>query len=423
MTALATRPEDLRQAAQSLARARVDLAEIAELVSRSAQGSEAGWQGLAALGQRAATARVHAAVVARCVPVERASAALDTFSIQAEQARAEVRAAQRDGQTAETERARLLRLLATVTEPAELESLRQRLGTVEVAIRRSADQVISIEAGLEQARRVLDQALRDSWLGMGVDDLIDLINAGKGAAPIWRGGGLVLVGARVLINTARLARPLDPFAQALVQSRMDRLLKAVMKRPLVALLTMLPARFIVPVVVISDAVPDVMDGGGYDGWQGVTVRVTAALAIPGSMAMVMPHPVAAGIGAIAVGAYYLAKGGFALYDHRLLLAQVAARAYGRRHEIIDVAKKILQPTPAFPLGPLGPMYPVLPRASEALSELPRLGDLLRQLPVLGAPIGVPQVPIRTGPRLPAIPPPPLAPISLGLLLPKIGRLF
>src|SRR5690606_6752064 len=141
--------------------------------------------------------------------------------------------------------------------------------------------------------------------GIGVDDLGDLIQAGKGLAPLRRGAGLVVVGSRVLLSSVQLAGTLDPFARAVIQTRLDRLLKIVMKRPVLALLTMTPARIVVPVVVISDAIPDVRDGGGYEGWQGVTVRATAALAIPGSVAMVMPHPVVAGVGAVTVGAYYL----------------------------------------------------------------------------------------------------------------------
>lgn len=423
MTALATRPEDLRLAAQSLLRARAELEQVAALVSRAAQDSASGWQGVAALGQRAATTRVHAAVLARCAPVSEVSGALARLADQALEAQAAVRAAQREGEVASAERARAIRLLATATDPVVQEALRQRIVILEVVLRRSHDEVARAEERLEQGRQWVDQVLRDSWLGVGVDDLTDLVRAGEGVGPVWRGGGLVIVGSRVVVNAVRLGRTLDPVAQVLIRARLERLLTVVLKRPLLALVTMVPARFAVPVVVISDAVPDLVDGGGYEGWQGVTLRVTAAVAIPGSVAMVMPHPMVAGVGAITVGAYYLAKGGFALHDHRLFLTQVAARIYRRRAQIADIARQVLRPSPAFPLGPLGPMGPMLPGAGDLLSDLPRLGEVLRRLPAIGAPIGVLQVPIDTGPRLPVIPPPALGVLGAGVLLPRLRRLF
>lgn len=423
MTALTTRPDDLRLAAQSLQRARAELEATAVLVSRATQESAAGWQGVAALAQRAATARVHGAVLARCSPVGEVSGALARLADQAAVAQTRVRTAQRDADVAAAERARAIRQLGLVTDPAELEALRQRITRLEVVIRRSDDEIARVEDRLERARQRLEQVLRDSWLGVGVDDLADLVNAAKGLAPVWRGGGLVIVGGRVLLNAGRLARSLDPVADILIRARLDRLLKVVLKRPLLALVTLAPARVAVPVVVISDALPDLVDGGGYEGWQGFTVRVTAALAIPGSVAMVMPHPMAAGIGAITVGAYYLAKGGLALYDHRLLLLQVGARIYRRREQIIDVARTVLKPTPALPLGPLGPIAPAVPGVRDLLSELPRLGEVIRRLPAVGGPIGLPQVPIDTGPRLPVVPPPSLGVVGAGVLLPRLGRLF
>ncbi|QDO89121.1 hypothetical protein FNH13_12945 [Ornithinimicrobium ciconiae] len=423
MTALATRPDDLRLAAQTLVRGRAELEEVAARLTRAAQESTSGWQGVAALGQRTATARMHAAVVARCAPVSEVSSALADLADQAAHAQSVVRAAQRDAQEAGAERSRLIRSLSTVTDPVELEVLRQRITVLEVMIRRSGDEIAWAENQLERGRQWVDRVLRDSWLGVGVDDLADLVQAGEGLAPLWRGGGLVVVGGRVLLSSVRLARAFDPFARAVIEARLDRLLKVVMKRPVLALLTMAPARVIVPVVVISGAIPDVIDGGGYEGWQGFTLRVTAALAIPGAVAMVMPHPVVAGIGAVTVGGYYLAKGGFALHDHRILLAQVGAQIYRRRHEIVKIATTVLRPSPAFPLGPLGPMAPLVPRPRDLLDELPRLEELRSLLPGIGGPIGVPRVPIELGPRLPAIPLPSLGVVGAGLLLPRLGRLF
>ncbi|MCK0111272.1 hypothetical protein MWU75_03850 [Ornithinimicrobium sp. F0845] len=423
MTALATRPEDLRVAARRLQVAREEMGELATRLVTADTVTATTWQGAAALGHRMATQRVVAAVRDRCGPVGDSAAALDTLAGQADRERAIVHAAQRERAEATAERLRQIGLLNVVTDPGEVAAIRARIMALESVIRRADDAIAWAEERLEQGRRIVDRVLRDSWLGVGVDELGDLIGAGSEVAPVWRGGGLVVVGTRVLLASVRLARDLDPFARFALEARLAKLLTVVRKTPIFFLLTRLPYRFVVPLVVIHDAWPDVRDGGGYEGWRGFTLRVTAALAIPGSVAMVLPHPVVAGIGAVTVGAYYLVKGGYAFYDHRLLLTRVGLEVYERRHEIIRVARKVLQPTEAFPLGPLGPMYPLLPNARDLLSDLPRLEELSRYLPPWGHFMPLVQAPIEAGPRLPAIPPPSLGVVGAGIVLPRLIRLF
>lgn len=423
MTALAARPEDLRLAARELQVARHDLEELAGRLVREAAGTAGGWQGVAALGHRAATQRVVVALRCRSGPVGEVATALSTLADQAETARAGVLEARGRRDQAVSERIRQIRLLQVVTDPVGVEAIRARIVVLDTLIRRAEDDISWAEERLEQGRRIVERVVRDSWPGFGVDDLRDLVGAGKDLAPAWRGGGLVVVGTRVLLTTVRLGRDLNPFVRYQLEARLATLIRVVRKPPVVYLLTRLSYRIVIPVAVISDAWPDVRDGGGYDGWRGVTLRVTAALAIPGSVAMVMPHPVVAGVGSVTVGAYYLAKAGYALWDHRLLLAQVGATVYARRHEIIRTAKRVLAPSPAFPLGPLGPMAPMVPDLRKAVSGLPRLGELGRLLPALGQTMPVMQAPIEIGPRLPAIPPASLGPIGVGILLPSLGRLF
>ncbi|NLG20377.1 MAG: hypothetical protein GX555_02950 [Actinomycetales bacterium] len=422
MTALATRPDDLRLAARRLEVAGQGLGDLAARLAAADALTAGSWVGAAALGQQLATQRVVGALRARCAPAGQVAASLDAFAGQAEQARREVQAGQRQRADATAERVRQIGLLGTVTDPGVLAAIRARIVTLEGVIRRADDEIAWVEERLEQARRTVEQVLRDSW-PFDVDDLRDLVGAGKDVVPVWRGGGLLIVGARVLLTSARLARDLNPFVRFELETRLTRLLTVVHKTPVIFMLTRLSYRLVIPFVVISDAWPDVRDGGGYDGWRGFSLRVTAALAIPGSVAMVLPHPVVAGLGAVTVGAYYLVKGGHAIFDHRVLLMQVGKTVYERRHEIIRIARRVLQPTPSFPLGPLGPMYPLLPKARDVLSDLPRLQDLARYLPPWGTLMPIVQAPIEPGPRLPAVPPASLGPLGAAIVLPRLIGLF
>lgn len=422
MTALATRPDDLRLAARTLLGAAAELSEAGQRVRRSEAESASGWQGVAALGQRLATQRVATAVLARCGPAEHVAGALGVFAGQAEQAQVVVRAAQGAKDDASAQRRRQIALLGDATDPPVIEEIRARILALEQVIRRSDDEINWAEEQLEQGRSAIDRMLRDSWVGLGIEEIKDLIEIGKEVAPIWRGGGLVIVGTRVVLTTAKLARDLNPFARYALEVKLARLLKVVRKPPVIFVLTRLSFRLLVPLAVIPGAFEDLRTGGGYTGVQGFALRASAAVAIPGSIAMVMPHPLVAGLGAVSVGIYYLAKGGYAIWDHRLLLVQVGTKIIKNRRGIYETAKEVLRFTPYYPLGPLGPIKP-LPRAQEILRDLPTLRDLGRWLPGIGGPIAVPGVPIAPGPRLPVIPPPTLTGVGLGIVLPTIRKLF
>lgn len=420
MTALDTRPADLRLAARTLRDTAADFSQLSQRLLAAQSASAGTWVGLAGLGQQRATERVAAVVQARCGPAEQVATALAGFADQAEHAQAVVRAAQQARGEAVTERGRQIDLLSTVTDPPEIAAIKTRITTLDRTIRQQDDEVSFAEELLDQGRRGLERVVHDSWIDF--DDLLDLVQLGKDAAPIVRGGGLVITAARVALTMTRLGRDLNPFRQFTLEARLAKLLTAMRKPPLVLALTRLPFRILIPLSVIPVAIGDIRTAGGYEGIQAVTLRVTAAAAIPASIAMVLPHPPTAAIGAGVVGIYLLAKGGFAVWDQRLLLAQVGKSIYRERHKIIEVAKKVLMPTPGMPLGSLGPMTP-LPGVRDVLDDLPWVRDLGRWVPALGGPIAVPGVPIQAGPRLPAVPPPGLNPIGAGILLPTLRKLF
>lgn len=423
MTALATRPQELRAAARSLVGVAAGLGEAGARIGQTQAETATGWQGTAALGQRLATERIATQIGLRRGPVEMVAGALGTFADQAEHAQTVVRVAQQARDQAVADRVRLIAMLATVTDPGQAEVLRERILRLEVAIRGHEDEISWVERQLEQGRTVLDRVLRDSWVGLGLEELRELVDAGREIAPIYRGGSLLIVGSRVVLTTVRMAKEFSPFARHILEARLDKLLKVVRKPPFLYLALRLPFRVLIPLTVIPDAWQDLWDGGGYTGVRGFTLRLTAAVAIPGSVAMVLPHPLVAGLGAISVGVYYAAKGGWAIWDHRILLGQVGRYVYQRRRKLLVTARRVLAPTPALPLGPLGPISPLLPGARKVLSDLPRLKEIGRLLPGVGGPITVPATPIAPGPRLPVVPSPSVGVVSVGILLPKIRKLF
>lgn len=422
MTALATRPEDLRLAARTMLGAATELRAAGQRARQAEAESATGWQGVAALAQRLATQRVAAAALARSAPAQQVAGALGVLADQAEQAQMTVRAEKECRDRATAERVRQITLLGTVTDPQQIEVIRGRIVRLEREISRCEDEISWAEEQLQRGRDALERMLRDSWIGWGVEELKDLVDLGRQVAPIWRGGGLVIVGVRVLLTTRKLARELTPFARIELENKLQRLLKVLRKPPIFFVLTRLTFRVLIPLTVIPDAFEDLRTGGGYEGVQGFALRASAAVAIPGSIAMVLPHPMVAGLGAVSVGIYYLAKSGYAIWDHRLFLTQVAVDIHQHRHKIIQKAAEVLRPTPPLPLGPLGPLYPVIPGAG-LLHDLPRLSHVGRLLPWVEAPLSVPDVPIEAGVRLPVIPSPSLGPAGLGVLVPSLGKLF
>lgn len=421
MTALAVRPDDLRVAARLLVVAQCDLEELVARLARSDAATAVGWQGVAALGQRAAAGRVQSAVLARCGPLGGLARSLDTLAEQGAQAQVVVRAAQRASEEAQAERRRQIDLLTIIVEPVEAEAIRSRIMVLDSLIQRAQDELDDAERGLERGRRVVEDLLQDSWVGQSWEDLTDLVTAGREMLPIWRGGSLVVVATRLLLTTAKVAREVSPFVRQLLDIKVARLLKAVAKPPAIAVLAGPLGRLLIPVIVFSDAFPDVVDAGGYTGWRGGMLRFHAALAIPGSVAMVMPHPVVAGIGGATVGAYYLVKGGNAIYDNRREIAKVGRYVWQNRETVKKVAQEVLRPRPGLPWGPLGPLVPIGDGLVPDLPDLPDLDDLRRFVPDIEVPLRLPDVPIGPGLRLPVIPPPSL--LTVPIVLPTLKKLF
>lgn len=420
MTALDTRPADLRLVARNLTSAGQELNGLATQLLAARSSVAGSWTGLAAMGQAAATEQLVQALRQTNEPLEGMARTVEAFAARAEESRATVQEWQRRQAEANAERLRQIGLLHQATDPGLIATIKARIEELEHRLRWAQEEIARAEDWLEQGARILERVLGEAWAGI---DLDDLVRAGKDLVPVWRGGGLVIVGTRILLTVAHLGRELSPVLQVTLGKRLERLLWVVRKPGIVGFLIRLPYQVLIPLTVIRTAWPDLRDGGGYDGWQGFTLRVTATLAIPGSVAMVFPHPVVAGVGAVAVGSYYLVKGGLAVYNNPEVLIAIGRTIARRRNVIIDLARRAFGPTAGLPLGPLGPIGPLL-RPGEALSDLPKLSELGKYLPSFGRLMPIIQLPIEAGPRLPAIPPVATSPVGAGgLILPKLIRLF
>src|SRR5690606_41339933 len=131
--------------------------------------------------------------------------------------------------------------------PGDAAAGRGRVAGLDTVVRHAPDEINGAEDALERVRGVVDRMLQAAWLGVGWDALLDLGRAGQGLAPVWRGGGLVVVGTRLLLASAALARDLSPWARQLVEAKVHRLLKVVVKTPLSALLAGSLGRGMVPI--------------------------------------------------------------------------------------------------------------------------------------------------------------------------------
>lgn len=83
-------------------------------------------------------------------------------------------------------------------------------------------------------------------------------------------------------------------------------------------------------MVLVDAVPDTIDGGGYSGWRGGTTRVLAGAAVVGTIgAVVVAAPAAATVGLGAAAAYQLWTIGNTVYDNRKEIGRALSRTWRR----------------------------------------------------------------------------------------------
>lgn len=460
MTAVAARPGEITAAARVLAGTDHGLREASGRCRASADECAPAWHGAAALAQGARTRTVESAVSAAADQLGILVAALERFAAQCEAEQSTIRSLRWRRAEATRERDALS---AAPVDPADLLRAAQRaarLAELDNVIWRLDRLVFGSEDRLEGLAGTLESLIRHTgppWLPGDLEGLGRTLGALGSAS---KGGRLVVTGAMLLGLAVQHARNADLTGRLALVARMHPLFGAVTKVPSWAKLLGRFGPLAIPLTVLSSALPDLRDGGGYTGWRGTVTRVTAGVAAAGSLAVLVPNPWVAGAGAVSVGAYTAWKAGNTIYDNREAVAHLAGMAWEEAKRRAAELGEMVEAADLLPWGPLGPVGPVLhpdtalwafERGRDTLElgqegiEVLRRGwdDLVDALPGgpelpeeaarhvrrFGDPVGVPDVPVGPGVRLPVVPigpwrwPVPVSlPVSLPISLPSLPGL-
>lgn len=205
--------------------------------------------------------------------------------------------------------------------------LEQRRHELLAAMVSGEEALARLNAEFEAQGEQLGRAVMDSWP-------VQLAIDGLAVHQIYRGFKLGSSGLRqaaagtgILSLAIRLSKTVDLGARSKILREMW-LLAEVARR--VGPTAKVPLKFlpgVATVTTLSSAIPDVIDGNGYEGWRGTTTQVLAGLAIPGSILMLLPHPVAVAAGVTVAGAYNVWLGGNMIYDNRVVIARYGLAAY------------------------------------------------------------------------------------------------
>lgn len=434
MTAVAARPEEISASARALAGTDLALREASRRCRAGADECAPAWQGAAALAQAARTRTVEAAATAAADQLAILVDALQRFATQCEAEQSTIRNLRWRRAEATRERDALS---AAPIDPADLLRAAQRaarLAELDNVIWRLDRLISDAEDRLEGLADTVESLVRHTvppWLPGDLEGLGRTLGALASAS---KGGRLAVNGAMLLSLAVQHARNADLAGRLALVARMHPLFGMVTKAPSWAKLLGRFGPLAIPLTVWSSAVPDVHDGGGYSGWRGAVTRVSAGVAAAGSVAMLVPHPWVAGAGAVSVGAYVAWKAGNTIYDNREAVAHLAGMAWEEAQRRAAELGEVVKVADLLPWGPLGPVGPVLrpdtalwafERGRDALElgqegiEALRYGwdDLLEALPGgaelpeeaarqvrrFGDPVGMPDVPVAPGIRLPVVP--------------------
>lgn len=334
-TVLACDPDALESTARTLRQLAAELDTVATRVSTP---TVADWSGLAATEQGAR--RSEAADLVRSVTprVEEVAEGVSRVAVAAREEGALVRHHARLAEEAALERARLL-AAGTPTDPvaaarraARLEELGASQRWHESLVAQAQDRFEQVQgavcAALDRIRAALPQELADLFTLWGAgEDVVQLARAGSAL------GTSVSTTRRLRRMRGRAGERTLHRVQQRVVKGLDRLedlrWKLFTKVPRIG-----PAAEVVsrraPVMVLVDAVPDTIDGGGYSGWRGGTTRVLAGAAVVGTIgAVVVAAPAAATVGLGAAATYQLWTIGNAVYDNRKEIERAVSRTWRR----------------------------------------------------------------------------------------------
>ncbi len=415
MSPTAASPPELRSAARSLAAAQDDLDRLAGRAARTPCPT-AQWWGLAALEQQAST-EVLLSVLSRTVgPLGELSRAAERLAEVSEQTQRTVGRLGAQHEAASRERALVIAAPVDPTDLAAVARRAARIGELDRLLERIGIDRCDAEGALDAVCRQVQGQVERSWPQDLAQDLRTLGEVGFGVFKVYNGARQIGTGVQLLRLSVRYASAIDLRVRLELLIRIRGLVTAVGKVPWWASRLGPFGALLVPLTVTPPAWADLRDGGGYQGARGTITRITAALAIPGSVAIALPVPSAhlKAFGAITVGAYGAWKGGNYLYDNPEITVLLGHAAWHEARRRAGELGDLIGPTPRMPWGPLGPLGPVIgtepgrgwvrDRAEDLIDDLPELpGQWDRFARQLGEPIRLDDLPIAPGPRLPVVP--------------------
>jgi hypothetical protein len=415
VSSLAASPQELRSASRALANGQAELDRLAGCGRRAPCGT-AQWWGLAAFEQQARTESLVSVLDRTAGPLGELSRAVDRLAWHCEQTQHTVLrlTAQRDAAAGER-----VALIAAPVDPTDLAAVARRaarIGELDRLLERIEIDRCDAEGALDAVCRQVQGQVEGSWPQELAQDLRTLGEVGFGVFKVYSGARQIGTGVQLLRLSVRYAGAIDLRLRLELLIRIRGLVTAVGKVPWWASRLGPFGALVVPLTVFPPAWADLRDGGGYQGTRGTITRITAALAIPGSVAIALPVPSAhlKAFGAITVGAYGAWKGGSYLYDNPEITVLLGHAAWHEAKRRAGEIGDLIGPTPGMPWGPLGPLGPVIgtepgrgwvrDRAEDLIDDLPELPDQwARSVRQLGEPIRLGDLPIAPGPRLPAVP--------------------
>lgn len=323
----------LRSTAASLRGMAAALEESSRAVAASAEGS---WLGLAALEQSARRAETVSMLEALVVPVHGVAGGLDRVAVVAEDTGDRVRRHRLAFADLEQERRRLLAAgppaepLAALQWQSRLDDLQEQMSRLESLVDRAL-------AELAEAQRAL-AARVERDLGPQLYALIGtLALLHEGARRLrtgWRAGRVQVTAVWAVRRLHRMRVPGGERTPYVVSERLRDAARRVHGRPpgWVAVVPVAGRRVAavgargVPLLVLPDALPKIVNGGGYGGLRGDATRVLAGAAVVGVVAAVAAPGVVMGA-VLAVGTYQVWTLGNWAYDNRRRLGGTASRAW------------------------------------------------------------------------------------------------
>ncbi|WP_161965002.1 hypothetical protein [Ornithinimicrobium cerasi] len=343
---LAADPVALRSAAASLRGFAQSLEESSTTVAGSRD--DGSWRGLAAFEQGARRAETASMLRSLGDPLRGVALGLDRVAVVAEDAGDRVRRHRRALDDVDHERA-ALRAAGPPPEPVGAQGWQARLRALE-------DERLRLEGLVARAREEFAEVQRavatsiERQLGAELYALVGTLallheTARRGERG-WRGVRVTTAAFYAVHRLHRMRVPGGERTLHLVSQRVRDAVERLDRQPpgWVARVPVAGRRVAAvaakgaPLLVLVDAVPRMVDGGGHAGARGVTTRVLAGLAVAGVVAVVVVPTATAGVplvaaAAVGAGAYQVWMGASWAYDHRHQLGRVAGRTWSTAKDV------------------------------------------------------------------------------------------